>query len=118
MDIVVGAREFSGELLLVLQELTLFYQLVKHTSTQGITILITGLYCSMGYASYMIYRYGSGFAGDDALPLALYGTQLALNWALRFVRTCCCGDQYWPLLSPSTRLTQTLPTYCCHISAG
>ncbi|KAJ8679921.1 hypothetical protein QAD02_015708 [Eretmocerus hayati] len=40
----------------------------------------TGIYCSMGYASYMVLQ-DSGSWKNAAMPLSVYGANLALNWA-------------------------------------
>ncbi|XP_041985428.1 translocator protein-like isoform X1 [Aricia agestis] len=41
----------------------------------------TVLYCSMGYASYLVLEDCGGFTEQAILPMTLYGTQLALNWS-------------------------------------
>ena len=41
--------------------------------------VLTGLYCSMGYASYLVYRDGVG--ESRKLALSLYAGQLLLNWS-------------------------------------
>lgn len=49
-------------------------------------VVWTSIYCSIGYSSYLVYRRvmksAAGFNDTNAqLALALYGIQLALNWA-------------------------------------
>uniref|UniRef100_A0A1B6HPS3 TspO/MBR-related protein n=1 Tax=Homalodisca liturata TaxID=320908 RepID=A0A1B6HPS3_9HEMI len=43
----------------------------------------SSLYAQMGYASYLVWRNGSGFTGAR-LPLAMYSLQLALNFSAPF----------------------------------
>lgn len=40
----------------------------------------TSIYCSVGYASYLVWQDGNGFE-RAALPLSIYGCNLALNWS-------------------------------------
>ncbi|XP_020651482.2 translocator protein 2 [Pogona vitticeps] len=63
---------------------TWFESLKKPTwrpSNKMFPIAWTTLYTSMGYASYLVWKDLDGFSSKAAVPLGLYGAQLALNWA-------------------------------------
>ncbi|CAB3232516.1 unnamed protein product [Arctia plantaginis] len=55
----------------------------------------------MGYASYRVYRRCGGFTNEAVYPLALYGSQLVLNWAWAPIFYLChnIGLSVWHLVA-------------------
>ncbi|RXM94497.1 Translocator protein [Acipenser ruthenus] len=66
-------------------EVSTWYKTLKkpawHPPNRVFPIAWTTLYTSMGYGSYLIWKDMGGFTSAAAVPLGLYGAQLALNWA-------------------------------------
>uniref|UniRef100_A0A3Q2WM56 Translocator protein n=2 Tax=Haplochromis burtoni TaxID=8153 RepID=A0A3Q2WM56_HAPBU len=67
------------------KEVDTWYPTLKKPSwrppNKAFPVVWTCLYTGMGYGSYLVWKELGGFTEDALVPLGLYGTQLALNWA-------------------------------------
>ncbi|XP_060089266.1 translocator protein 2 [Heteronotia binoei] len=70
--------------LITRKEVPTWYETLKKPSWRPpnkiFPVAWTTLYTSMGYTSYLVWRYLDCFSSKAVVPLGLYGAQLALNW--------------------------------------
>lgn len=72
MDLSVHRNGVCADTLAVLSD---------HSTMQMLELNHLVLLLEGRYGSYLVYKELGGFTEDAAVPLGLYGLQLALNWA-------------------------------------